>query len=147
MEISDVLSMDCTACAIQSSSKKKVLELISKLAGNKIGYIDTVTIMTSICDREKKGSTGIGHGIAIPHGRISGLQSAVAVLVTTERPVEFDAIDGMPVDIYFALLVPAEDASNYLSILSKVAEKLNNSQTLAAIRRATSATQLHEAVI
>ena len=147
MEIKDVLTLDCTSCAIQISSKKKILESIGRLAGEKIGYIDTVTVMTSIFDREKKGSTGIGHGIAIPHGRIIGLQKAVAVLVTTESPIQFDAIDNEPVDVFFALLVPAEDAANYLNILASVAEKLNDKTTIDSVRRASTRQALYEAIV
>jgi len=147
MEIKDVLTLDCTSCAIQISSKKKILESIGRLAGERIGYIDTITVMRSIFDREKKGSTGIGHGIAIPHGRIVGLQKAVAVLVTTESPIQFDAIDNEPVDVFFALLVPAEDAASYLNILASVAEKLNNKTVIDSVRRASTRRALYEAIV
>lgn len=147
MEIKDVLTLDCTSCAIQISSKKKILESIGRLAGESIGYIDTITVMSSIFDREKKGSTGIGHGIAIPHGRIVGLQKAVAVLVTTESPIHFDAIDNEPVDVFFALLVPAEDAASYLNILASVAEKLNNKNVIDSVRQASTRQALYEAIV
>lgn len=147
MEIKDVLTLDCTSCAIQISSKKKILESIGRLAGERIGYIDTITVMSSIFDREKKGSTGIGHGIAIPHGRIVGLQKAVAVLVTTESPIHFDAIDNEPVDVFFALLVPAEDAASYLNILASVAEKLNNKNVIDSVRQASTRQALYEAIV
>lgn len=147
MEIKDVLTLDCTSCAIQISSKKKILESIGRLAGEKIGYIDTITVMSSIFDREKKGSTGIGHGIAIPHGRIVGLQKAVAVLVTTDSPIHFDAIDNEPVDVFFALLVPAEDAASYLNILASVAEKLNDKTVIDSVRQASTRQALYEAIV
>ncbi len=146
MEISNILTLDCTACAIQISSKKKILESIGRIAGEKIGYIDTATVMASIIDREKKGSTGIGHGIAIPHGRLAGLEKAVAVMVTTKQAINFDAIDNMPVDVFFALLVPAKDANDYLNILSHVASKLSDKQIIKNIRQATDNQQLYEAM-
>ena len=147
MEIRDVLSVDCTACAIHTSSKKKILESIGRLAGNKIGYIDTTTIMASIVEREKKGSTGIGQGIAIPHGRITGLEKAVAVLVTTQQAIPFDAIDNKPVDLFFALLVPQDDHANYLNILSKVAARLSDNTPIKNIRDASDDQQLYRAVV
>ena len=139
MEILDVLSVDCTACAIHTSNKKKILESIGRLAGNKIGYIDTTTIMASIVEREKKGSTGIGQGIAIPHGRITGLEKAVAVLVTTQQAIPFDAIDNKPVDVFFALLVaagcpfkPLMTTLDKVSHLLAVSASKNNSRFEAA---------------
>ena len=146
MEISDVLSLDCTACAIQISSKKKVLESIARVAHQKAQYIDINTVLSSIFDREKKGSTGIGQGIAIPHGRISGLEKAVAVLMTTESPIPFDAIDNEPVDVFFALLVPSCESSNYLEILSNVAGKLNTPAIVQKIRKAKTPNELYEAL-
>jgi PTS system nitrogen regulatory IIA component len=82
------------------------------------------------------GSTGIGNGIAIPHGRIAGLKDVVAIVVTTESAIDFEAIDHKPVDVFFALLVPQEQIEGHLQTLAAVAAKLNDPDIVAGIRRA-----------
>ncbi len=146
MEISDILHPDCTLCAVQGSSKKKILELISLTAKQFIPEIDQAVVLNSLMCREKMGSTGIGGGIALPHGRIKGLPKVVALLMTSDTPIQFEAIDNSPVDIFFAILVPEEKASEHLSTLSTIAQKLNQPEVLADIRNASSNQALYEAV-
>ena len=88
------------------------------------------------------GSTGIGNGIAIPHGRIDGIDDIVAVVVTSEEPIDFDAIDDRPVDIFFALLVPSEQTEEHLQTLSSIAQKLSDKDIVKTIRKATSKDQI-----
>ncbi len=146
MEITDILRPDCTLCAVQGSSKKKILELISLKASEFLPDIDQAVILSSLMGREKMGSTGIGGGIALPHGRLAELDKALAVLVTSESPIEFDAIDNAPVDIFFAILVPEAKASEHLGTLAAIAQKLNDKTTLASIRQATTSEQLYKVV-
>ncbi len=146
MEITDILRPDCTLCAVQGSSKKKILELISLKASEFLPDIDQAVILSSLMGREKMGSTGIGGGIALPHGRLAELDKALAVLVTSESPIEFDAIDNAPVDIFFAILVPEAKASEHLGTLAAIAQKLNDKTTLANIRQATTSEQLYKVV-
>ena len=89
MEISNILHPDCVVCAVQGSSKKRILELISQLASEHLVEVDQATILSSLAGREKMGCTGIGGGIALPHGRIKGLESALGVLVTCQPPVQY----------------------------------------------------------
>lgn len=146
MEIKDILHPDCALCAVQGSSKKKILELISLTAKQFIPDIDQAVILNSLMCREKMGSTGIGGGIALPHGRIKDLQNVVAFLMTSKSPIQYEAIDNAPVDIFFAILVPEDKASEHLSTLSVIAQKLNNPDTLSQIRNATNNQTLFEAV-
>ncbi len=146
MEITDILRPDCTLCAVQGSSKKKILELISLKASEFLPDIDQAVILSSLMGREKMGSTGIGGGIALPHGRLAELDKALAVLVTSESPIEFDAIDNAPVDIFFAILVPEAKASEHLGTLAAIAQKLNDKTTLASIRQASTSEQLYKVV-
>ena len=81
--------------------KKRVLELISQIANQYLIDIDQATILSSLTCREKMGSTGIGNGIALPHGRLHDLENVVAILITSEKPIDYDAIDNAPVDIFF----------------------------------------------
>ena len=93
------------------------------------------------------GSTGIGDGIALPHGRIAGLSKPVAVAITCDPAIEFDAIDNQPVDIFFALLVPENENQNYLKVLSSVASKLNDKSVVEKLRTAQSDLALYEALV
>jgi PTS system nitrogen regulatory IIA component len=146
MEIKDILHSDCTLCAVQGTSKKRVLELISQIANQYLMEIDQATILSSLICREKMGSTGIGNGIALPHGRLRDLENVVAIVVTTEKPIHYDAIDNSPVDIFFAILVPENKASEHLGTLSAIANKLNNKETLSKMRKAKTDQELYEAL-
>lgn len=146
MEIKDIIHPDCTFCAVQGTSKKRVLELISQIANQFLIDIDQATILSSLTCREKMGSTGIGNGIALPHGRLHDLENVMAIVVTSEKPIEYDAIDNAPVDIFFAILVPENKASEHLGTLSAIATKLNNKETLAQMRNAKTDQELFEAL-
>lgn len=144
MEIKDILSLDCTHCAVPVTSKKRVLQYISDVASKKIPSLDEEEILNSLICRERMGSTGIGNGIAIPHGRISGIDEPLAVVVTSESGIDFESIDNQLVDIFFAIMVPAEKADGHLQTLAKIAQKLSNKDTIKKIRKATSNNLLFE---
>ena len=146
MEIKDILHPDCTLCAVQGTSKKRVLELISQIANQHLIDIDQATILSSLTCREKMGSTGIGNGIALPHGRLQELENVMAIVVTSKKPIDYDAIDNAPVDIFFAILVPEDKASEHLGTLSAIATKLNNKDTLSLMRQAKTDQELFEAI-
>lgn len=97
-------------------------------------------------NREKMGSTGIGNGIAIPHGRMMDSDQAVAVLLQCQAPIEFDAIDNRPVDLLFALLVPDAQCKTHLKTLSAMAERLNDKSTLKSLRNAQSDQELYDII-
>lgn len=137
MEIQAIVSLDRTECAVQCNSKKRILEIISNIAAKNNENIDETTVLTSLLNRERMGSTGIGNGIALPHGRLSGLESVIAIIVTSNPAINFDALDNQPVDIFFALLVPEEQTEGHLQTLATVAGKLSDKETVKAIRRAT----------
>ena len=137
MEIQAIVSLDRTECAVQCNSKKRILEIISNIAAKNNDNIDETTVLTSLLNRERMGSTGIGKGIALPHGRLAGLESVIAIIVTSNPAINFDALDNQPVDIFFALLVPEEQTEGHLQTLATVAGKLSDKETVKAIRRAT----------
>lgn len=147
MEIKDILSPDCTKCAVQGTSKKRILEVISQIASQHIKDIEQSDILASLLNREKMGSTGIGNGIALPHGRLSGLDQVFAILVTCKPSVQFDAIDNKPVDIFFALLVPEDQAQGHLQTLATIAGKLSDKDTVKSLRNAGGSQQLFEAMV
>ncbi|MCU7553134.1 PTS IIA-like nitrogen regulatory protein PtsN [Alteromonas sp. ASW11-19] len=138
MDIHALVSLDRTECAVQCNSKKKILEIISQVAAKSNPAIDEATVLNSLLSRERMGSTGIGNGIALPHGRLPGLTNVQAIVITSNPPIDFDALDNKPVDIFFALLVPEEQTEGHLQTLATVASKLSDKETVKAIRKASS---------
>ena len=145
MELSTILQPECTTCATPGS-KKKVLELISDLAAVQYPTLSSQEIFESLLAREKMGSTGIGNGIEIHHGKLSNISQPVAVLIKCEEPISFDAIDKQPVDILFALLVPADQCEQHLSTLSSMAEKLNNKLIVKQLRKTHDESELYQVI-
>lgn len=126
--------------------QKRALEIISEIAAQHSG-LDSTQLFECMLTREKVGTTGIGNGIAIPHGRIFDSEQAIAVLLQCEQPVDFDAIDNRPVDILFALLVPDEQCKTHLTTLSLMAEKLNDKATLKLLRNAQTDQELYDIMV
>ena len=136
MDIQAIVSLDRTECAVQCNSKKRILEIISGIAAKNNPDIDEATVLSALLARERMGSTGIGNGIALPHGRLAGLEKVIAIVVTTTPAINFDAIDNKPVDIFFTLLVPQEQTDGHLQTLAMVAGKLSDKETIKSIRKA-----------
>ena len=145
MELRTILQPACTSCATPGS-KKKVLELISDLMAAQYPTLSSQAIFESLIAREKMGSTGIGNGIAIPHGRLTDIEQPIAILIKCEEGIEFDAIDKKPVDILFALLVPSDQCQQHLSTLSTMAEKLSDKLILKRLRKSHDATELYQVI-
>ena len=146
MRLSEILSLDCTKSAVQCTSKKRALEMISEIVAMRTGQNPT-ELFECMLSREKVGSTGIGNGIAIPHARMQSTDQAVAVLLQCESPIEFDSIDNRPVDLLFALLVPDAQCKEHLKTLSSMAERLNNKQVLKLLRKAKSDQELYDIMV
>ncbi len=145
MELRTILRPECTTCATPGS-KKKVLELISDLVAAQYPTLSSQEIFESLVAREKMGSTGIGNGIAIPHGRLTAITQPIAILVKCEEPIAFDALDKQPVDILFALLVPADQCQQHLSTLSAMAEKLSDKLVLKQLRKTHDEAELYQVI-
>ncbi|MGX9462422.1 PTS IIA-like nitrogen regulatory protein PtsN [Shewanella sp. A14] len=145
MELCTILQPECTTCATPGS-KKKVLELISDLVAAQYPTLSSQEVFESLLAREKMGSTGIGNGIAIPHGRLTTIDHPIAIFIKCEEAIAFDAIDKQPVDILFALLVPADQCQQHLSTLSSMAQKLSDKQILKQLRKTHDATELYQVI-
>ena len=146
MDIQAIVSLDRTECAVQCNSKKRILEIIADIAAKQNENIDQATVLNSLMARERMGSTGIGNGIALPHGRLPDLEKVIAIVVTSTPAIDFDALDEKPVDIFFALLVPEEQTEGHLQTLATVAGKLSDKETIKAIRRATTSDDILSAL-
>lgn len=110
---------------IEMGSKKRLFEYVGQLFGSELGVAPNA-IFDSVIAREKLGSTGLGQGIAIPHGRIKGLKSATGVLVRLEPAIDFDAPDYLPVKLVFMLFVPMQATDLHLQILGELAQLFSN---------------------
>ena len=142
MTLQDILTLDCTQCAVPASSKKRILEQICLLASEKMENCSASDLLDSILNREKMGSTGIGNGIAIPHGRLSDTDKVMAILLTTEKAIDFDAIDNKAVDIFICLFVPQDSAQEHLNTLQSIAQLFSDRKTAKQVRKCTSNLEL-----
>lgn len=134
MQLSDVLDVDRIAIDISVSSKKSLLEKAASLLASAPDSADARDIFDSLCQRERLGSTGLGHGVAIPHGRVSGQTSVGAALIRLQTGIDFDAPDSEKVDLFFALAVPDRCTDVHLRLLADIAERLGNEQQRKLIR-------------
>lgn len=142
MQLSDVLATDRIAVDLCVSSKKSLLEKASELLAAAPESADSREIFESLCQRERLGSTGLGHGVAIPHGRVSGQSGVSAALIRLRTPIDFDAPDQDKVDLFFALSVPDQCSDIYLRLLADVAERLGDASQREQIRGAETADEL-----
>lgn len=127
------------------SSKKRVFEQVGLLFENQHS-IARSAVFDSLFAREKLGSTGLGQGIAIPHGRIKGLKDALGAVVRMKQPIPFDAPDGQHVNLVFVLLVPDRATDLHLQILSELAQMFNDKAFRARLLQAQSAAEMHQLI-
>jgi len=131
---------------LEVSSKKRLFEQVGLLFENNQGVARSV-VFDSLFARERLGSTGLGHGVAIPHGRIKGIREPGAAFVRLASPVAFDAPDGQPVALVFALLVPEQANEQHLQILSELAQMFSDREFRARLATEPDAAALHRSII
>lgn len=146
MQISRLLDTDRIDCQQTSSSKKRALEMLGGLLANATTECMDSEIVDSLIGRERLGSTGLGKGVALPHGRMSGLTQPVAAILTLAEGIDYDAVDRQPVDILFALLVPKESTDEHLKILAQVAGLFSSEEFCSRLRQCTSSRQCLELI-
>lgn len=126
MDITDLITLERIACQSEVTSKKRVIEVLSELLAKGQAGLTARPIFDSLIGRERLGSTGLGHGVALPHGRFNQSQQAIGAFVKLARGVDFDAIDRQPVDLVFGLLVPDHYTDEHLKILAHLAEMFSD---------------------
>ncbi|CRM82542.1 PTS system transporter subunit IIA [Pseudomonas sp. FH4] len=132
---------------VPGGSKKKALEQIANLIGREVPELDTQDVYEALIAREKLGSTGFGNGIAIPHCRLKGCETPVSALLHLEAPIDFDAIDGAPVDLLFVLLVPEAATDAHLELLRQIASMLDREEVRKKLRSASTNEALYQVVL
>ncbi len=147
MQIQSLLTPERTRSGLEASGKRSALELLAQTIAQDISGIDADDLLRRFLARERLGSTGIGHGIAIPHCRVSISAGAIGALITLSQPIEFDAIDAEPVDILFAMLVPEEAHDEHLKNLAALAGALTRSEFRNRLRTADTNAALYNAAV
>lgn len=147
IRLEQILSPARSLVNVSGGSKKKVLELIAQLFADDQPQLDQQLLFESLIAREKLGSTGFGNGIAIPHCRLAGCEQPIGAILHLDSPVDFDAIDGAPVDLLFVLLVPATATEDHLALLRQTAALFDQSQAREELRSAADSQALYQAVL
>jgi PTS system nitrogen regulatory IIA component len=142
MSIDDLLDRRAITPRLQAHSKQQALSLLAETAARVFG-LDSGDVLDGLIAREQAGSTGVGEGVAVPHARLAGLDRMRAVFLRLEAPVEFDAIDGAPVDLIFALFAPPGAGAEHLRSLARVARMLRQRDLRRQLRQATTADAVH----
>lgn len=142
MDLSDLLKVESILPRLKANSKKQALQEMSARAAA-ITQRPEREIFDTLQQREKLGSTGVGHGVAIPHGKLVGLERLVGVFARLDKPVDFDALDDEPVDLMFLLLAPENAGADHLKALARIARVLREPAIAAKLRAANDAAALY----
>jgi PTS system nitrogen regulatory IIA component len=137
MQLSDFLDFDAIKTSLPGGNKRSLLQQLANLAGQRL-KLDSAAILASLLEREQLGSTGFGHGVAIPHGKIEGLTRIYGLFARLSEPVEFKAIDNRPVDLVFLLLSPPNAGADHLKALAAVSRVTRDAALLEQMRGARS---------
>ncbi len=136
MDLGSLISRDGVLPLLKARSKKQVLQGLSDQASDMTG-LDHRDVFETLLQRERLGSTGVGHGIAIPHGKISGLKQIIGLFAKLENPIDFDAIDDQPVDLVFVLLAPESAGADHLKALARISRLLREPSAIEKLRKTT----------
>ena len=143
MKIREILQPVNTSNNVKADTKKSLLEFTSKLLAHNLPAFEYDQIFNCLVQREKIGSTSIGHGVAIPHCRIDDIEKPIGALIRLQKPIDFAAIDNSEVDLFFALLIPEKTADEYLEVLAALAKKFGNKEFREKLRTAQDDDELY----
>ena len=142
MEISDLLSIEAVVPKLSVTSKKQALQELAKRAHTVTG-LDERRIFDTLLERERLGTTGVGNGIAIPHGKIAELDGLYGVFARLDKPIDFDSVDEQPVDLVFLLLAPESAGADHLKALARVSRLLRDQTVCKKLRGSDNADALY----
>jgi PTS system nitrogen regulatory IIA component len=147
MHIDSLLTPERTLCRAQAADKQQALENCAQFIVQSLPVLSAADVLQSLQARERLGSTGLGNGIAIPHCRLKNIDNVVGALITLETAIDFDAIDGAPVDILFVLLAPERALQEHLNALAALASQFNHGDYRQNLRAASNAEQLYRVAV
>lgn len=142
MPLNDLIRTDAILPHLQASTKKQALQEMSDLAG-RVSGLPAREIFDVLLQRERLGSTGVGNGIAIPHGKLAKAKQIFAVFARLDKPIQFDALDGAPVDLIFMLIAPESAGADHLKALSRIARVLRDTSITEKLRAARDAAAIY----
>ena len=142
MDIADILSPSAVVANLKASSKKQALQDLARRAAELLGLPER-TVFDVLIERERLGTTGVGNGIAIPHGKPAGLDRLCGVFARLERPIDFESIDEQPVDLIFLLLAPESAGAEHLKALARVSRLLRDKSVCEKLRASESGDALY----
>ncbi len=142
MTLETILPTERVLYDVPGGSKKRVLEFFSTFIAQNTPSLDSQEVFGRLINRERLGSTGIGNGVAIPHARSPHCSTPIGSFLKLSEAVDFDAIDGEPVDLVFVLLVPEQADDTHLALLGQVATIMNDANVRAQLRKAGSQREL-----
>jgi PTS system nitrogen regulatory IIA component len=140
--LADLLQQDAIIPALKANSKKQLLQELAAKASKLTGLPER-EIFDVVLQRERLGSTGVGNGIAIPHGKLASIKSIAGIFARLEAPVDFEALDDQPVDLVFLLLAPEGAGADHLKALSRIARVLRDQDLVAKLRATDSASAIY----
>lgn len=144
MHVIDLLAPQSVHADLHIPSKKRLLEYLAGAIAGNLDDVSERTVFESLCGREKLGSTGVGEGVAIPHGRLKQAGTVSCAFARLSEPIDFDAIDYAPVDLIFALVVPEECNDKHLRLLAEIAEMFDNAEFRKQLRTAPDSAALFD---
>ena len=142
MDLSDLIEVPAIMPALKANSKKQLLQLLAEKASGVTGLPER-EIFDTILQRERLGSTGVGNGIAIPHGKLPGIKAITGVFARLDHPVEFESLDDQPVDLVFLLLAPEGAGADHLKALARIARLLRDQDIAKKLRASRDAQAIY----
>ncbi|MGB6968344.1 MAG: PTS IIA-like nitrogen regulatory protein PtsN [Methyloceanibacter sp.] len=142
MHLADLISPEAVIPALKAKTKKQLLQELSARAARVTGLQERY-IFDTLLQRERLGSTGLGQGIAIPHGKFAGLKRIVGIFARLAEPIDFEAVDGDPVDIVFLLLAPDSAGADHLKALARISRLLREGRAVDKLRASKDASALY----
>jgi len=147
MQLTDIIVPERVAYDVSANSKKRALEMLGELIAQGQSGITGAEVFESLLARERLGGTGVGHGVAIPHGRLGQGERAIGAFIKLTEGIDFDASDDEPVDLLFALIVPAESTEEHLQVLALLATMFSDEDLRRRARAADSSNGLYELLV
>jgi len=142
MDLGDLIKPEGIVASLKAKSKKQALQELSAKASALTG-LDSRDIFDTLLQRERLGSTGLGHGIAIPHGKMASLERIFSMFARMETPIDFDALDNQPVDLVFLLLAPEGASADHLNALARISRLLRDPLEIEKLRRSRGTAALY----
>lgn len=142
MELSNILEPAAVKIAGKATSKKRLFQDLGEIAASSFSQ-NAEAVVDALLERESLGPTGVGHGVALPHARIAGLEKVVGAFLKLDKPLDFESADRQPVDLIFALFAPADAGVEHLKALALVSRTMRNAGVCAKLRANTDPSILH----